>query len=200
MALKVIFKNLDELKPYENNPRNNDNAVDKVAESIKDYGFKVPIVLEPDGKTIVTGHTRYKAAKKLGLDSVPCIIADDLSPEKLKAFRLADNKVSEFSTWDFDLFEQELSDLQDLRDELENVGFDLSIEEYDTYDFIQIPTEPKPKPVVPVESELSNVQPIPEANPVINPVQNDYEPPKPVTGTSESPKVCPFCGHILGSD
>lgn len=197
MELKVIFKNLDELKPYENNPRNNDNAVDKVAESIKDYGFKVPIVLEPDGKTIVTGHTRYKAAKKLGLGSVPCIIADDLSPEKLKAFRLADNKVSEFSTWDFDLLEQELSDLQDLRDELENVGFDIAIEEYDTSDFIQVQRPPKPTAPPVFESELSNVQPIPEANPVINPVQTDYEPPE---QTTEGPRVCPFCGHVLGSD
>ncbi len=84
---------LADLHPYEKNPRRNDNAVDTVANSIRTFGFKVPLVIDKDN-VIVCGHTRYKAAQKLGLDSVPCVAADDLSPAQVKAFRLADNKVS----------------------------------------------------------------------------------------------------------
>jgi ParB/RepB/Spo0J family partition protein len=83
---------LAELKPYEKNPRRNDASVEYVANSIKEFGFKVPIVIDRDG-VIVAGHTRYKAAKKLGMEKVPCIVADDLSEAQIKAFRLADNKV-----------------------------------------------------------------------------------------------------------
>lgn len=108
MDIKNI--SINEIKPYENNPRINDNAIDKVMASIKEFGFKVPIVIDKD-MVIVAGHTRYKAAEKLGLSEVPCIIADDLSPDQIKAFRLADNKVSEFSTWDFELLEKEMSEL-----------------------------------------------------------------------------------------
>lgn len=85
---------LKDIKPYGKNPRKNDDAVPYVAESIKQFGFKVPIVIDKNN-VIVAGHTRYKAAKKLGFKSVPCIIADDLTDEQIKAFRLADNKVSE---------------------------------------------------------------------------------------------------------
>ena len=85
---------LADIKPYEKNPRKNDSAVDAVANSIKEFGFKVPVVIDADN-VIVCGHTRFKAAQKLGLESVPCIIADDLSPEQIKAFRLADNKVAD---------------------------------------------------------------------------------------------------------
>ena len=88
------------LKPYENNPRNNEAAVDKVAASISEFGFKVPIIIDREN-VIVAGHTRYLAAQKLELQKVPCIVADDLTPNQIKAFRLADNKVSEFSGWDF---------------------------------------------------------------------------------------------------
>ena len=85
---------LKDIKPYGKNPRKNDDAVPYVAESIKQFGFKVPIVIDKNN-VIVAGHTRYKAAKKLGFLRVPCIIADDLTDEQIKAFRLADNKVSE---------------------------------------------------------------------------------------------------------
>lgn len=88
-----MLKLLD-IKPYEKNPRKNDEAVKYVAESIKEFGFKVPIVVDKD-MTIVAGHTRYKAAKKLGLNEVPVIVADDLTDEQIKAFRLADNKTGE---------------------------------------------------------------------------------------------------------
>ena len=92
--------NVKELVPYERNPRKNDKSVDKVAESIKTFGFKVPIVIDKDN-VVVCGHTRLKAAKKLGLEKAPCIRADDLNEEQIRAFRLADNKVGEESEWDF---------------------------------------------------------------------------------------------------
>ena len=92
--MQIIQKQLNELVPYKNNPRINDAAVPAVAESIKAFGFKVPIVIDKNN-VIVCGHTRYKAAQSLNMKSVPCIVADDLSDEQIKAFRLADNKVSE---------------------------------------------------------------------------------------------------------
>lgn len=108
--MKIIDKKLSELTPYANNPRLNDGAVDAVAASIKAFGFKVPIVIDADG-VIVAGHTRLKAAQKLGLKTVPCIVADDLTPEQIKAFRLADNKVGELAGWDFEKLDLELEEL-----------------------------------------------------------------------------------------
>ena len=119
--MDIIYKDLKELKPYENNPRFNDDAVDKVAESIKEFGFKVPIIIDKNG-VIVTGHTRFKASQNLGLEKVPCIIADDLTDEQIKAFRIADNKVSEFSSWDFDLLNEELNGIDDIN--MKIFGFD----------------------------------------------------------------------------
>jgi len=95
--MKNVNKKIDELIVYENNPRNNDEAVEAVANSIKEFGFKVPIIIDKDN-IIVAGHTRLKASLKLGLKEVPCIIADDLSDDQIKAFRLADNKTSELAT------------------------------------------------------------------------------------------------------
>lgn len=112
---------ISDLKEYESNPRHNDGAVDAVAASIKEFGFKVPIVIDRDG-VIVAGHTRIKAARKLGLETVPCIIADDLTPEQIKAFRLADNKTAELAEWDFDLLAKELEDLSDF--DMSAFGFD----------------------------------------------------------------------------
>ena len=108
--MDIVIKKIADIKPYEKNPRKNDEAVKYVAESIKTFGFKVPIVIDKNG-TIVAGHTRYKAAKKLNLKEIPCIIADDLTDEQVKAFRLADNKVAEKAEWDFDLLADELGDL-----------------------------------------------------------------------------------------
>lgn len=122
--MNIIEKNLSDIKPYEKNPRKNDNAVEYVANSIKEFGFKVPIVIDKDG-VIVAGHTRYKASKKLGLEKVPCIIADDLTDEQIKAYRLADNKVSEKSEWDFDLLQDELSEILNIDMEM----FDFDVEE-----------------------------------------------------------------------
>lgn len=108
LSIKIL--DVENIKNYENNPRHNDNAVDAVAESIKQFGFKVPIIIDKDN-IIVAGHTRLKAAKKLGLKTVPCIVADDLTPEQVKAFRLADNKTNELAEWDFAKLELELSEL-----------------------------------------------------------------------------------------
>lgn len=108
--MKIVNKKIDELIVYENNPRNNDTAVDSVANSIKEFGFKVPIIIDKDN-IIVAGHTRLKASLKLGLKEVPCIIADDLSDDQIKAFRLADNKTSELATWDFSKLEEELENI-----------------------------------------------------------------------------------------
>lgn len=115
------------LKAYENNPRINDAAVNAVAASIKNFGFKVPIIVDKNN-IIVAGHTRLRAAKKLGIEKVPVIVADDLTPEQVKAFRVADNKTAELAYWDFDKFEAELKELSDadLDFSMEDFGFDLS--------------------------------------------------------------------------
>ena len=114
---------LSYLIEYKNNPRNNDSAVEAVAKSIKQFGFKVPIIVDKYN-VIVAGHTRLKAARMLGLDKVPCIVADDLTPEQIKAFRLADNKVGELAGWDFAKLEEELSEISDKFD-MSTFGFEM---------------------------------------------------------------------------
>lgn len=111
MQIKM-FK-VNDLKPYENNPRFNDEAVEYVANSIKEFGFKVPIIIDKNN-VIVAGHTRYKASLELGLEEVPCIVADDLTEEQIKAFRLADNKVSEKASWNYELLDEELDNILDI--------------------------------------------------------------------------------------
>ena len=108
--MKIIDVKITSLKEYENNPRVNDKAVAKVAASIDEFGFKVPIVIDSNN-VIICGHTRLKAAQSLGLEVVPCIVADDLTDEQIRAFRLADNKTSEFSEWDFEKLDEELAAL-----------------------------------------------------------------------------------------
>lgn len=108
--MKIVYKDVNDIIPYENNPRHNDNAVDYVANSIKEFGFRVPIIIDKDN-VIVTGHTRLKACEKLGIDKVPCIYADDLTEDQIKAFRIADNKVSEFASWDLEKLDLELGDI-----------------------------------------------------------------------------------------
>ena len=119
--MRVVEKRIQDLRPYENNPRKNEAAVDKVAASIREFGFKVPLVITQDGE-IVAGHTRLKAAESIGLKKVPCIIADDLKPEQIKAFRLADNKTAEFSSWDADLLALELEAFSEI--DMSVFGFD----------------------------------------------------------------------------
>lgn len=122
--MEIVNKSIDDIRPYANNPRFNDNAVQYVAQSIKEFGFKVPIIIDKDGE-IIAGHTRYKASLELGLKEVPCIVADDLSEEQVKAFRLADNKVSEKAEWNYELLDEELQDILNI--DMQDFGFDLDI-------------------------------------------------------------------------
>lgn len=134
-----------DIKPYQNNPRKNKNAIDAVAASIKEFGFKVPIVLDKDN-VIVTGHTRFEASKKLGLSTAPCIIATDLSEEQVRAYRLADNKTNELAEWDFDLLNQELETIINI--DMTGFGFDLPTDPTeaveDNYE-VELPEEPRSK-------------------------------------------------------
>ncbi len=144
--LRITYESTDALTPYANNPRFNDAAVDAVASSIEKFGFKVPIIITAE-KEIVAGHTRLKAAKQLGLEKVPCIIADDLTDAQIKAFRLADNKVGEFADWDIEMLEKELLDIKDIDIDLkmEDFGFsepkieqEVEIEERELTPFIKV--------------------------------------------------------------
>ena len=120
--MEIESISLSKLKPYENNPRRNDEAVEAVKESIRQFGFKVPIVIDKNN-VIVCGHTRYKASQELKLKKVPCIRADDLSDEQIKAFRLADNKVFELAEWD----KEKLSiELDEITLDMSVFGFDLA--------------------------------------------------------------------------
>lgn len=119
--MQIIEKRLKDIKPYSNNPRHNSKAVNAVKDSIIKFGFKVPIVIDKNN-TIVCGHTRYRASKDIGLETVPCIIADDLSPEQINAFRLVDNRTSEFADWNFDKLAEELSEIDTI--DLSSFGFD----------------------------------------------------------------------------
>lgn len=144
--MQIINLKLEDIHPYENNPRNNKNAIGPVAASIKEFGFKVPIVIDKNN-IIVCGHTRYEAAKKLGLKEVPCIMADDLTDKQIKAFRLADNKVAEIAEWDFELLNQEL---EGLTIDMEQFGFE-SASDDELANIVEdeipeLPEEPKSKP------------------------------------------------------
>lgn len=124
--LQIEYKPIEKVIPYDKNPRQNDDAVQYVAESIKAFGFVNPILLDASG-TIIAGHTRLKAAKQLGLKEVPCVYLDDLNEEQVKAFRLADNKTAEFAEWDEGLLEQELAEILDLDMSLFGFGEDSTL-------------------------------------------------------------------------
>jgi hypothetical protein len=149
--MQIVNIEIKKLKPYEKNPRKNDKAVDKVAKSIKQFGFKVPLVVDKNN-VIIAGHTRYKASLELDLKEVPCIIADDLNENQIKAFRIADNRVGQEAEWDFDLLQEELEeligsfDLSELGFESEELDFmqeEIKIVE-DDFD-VELPEEPKTK-------------------------------------------------------
>lgn len=143
--MEIIYKNIDKLIPYKNNPRLNDEAVEYVKNSIKEFGFKVPIVIDKNN-VIIAGHTRIKASKELGIKDIPCIIADDLTEEQVKAFRLADNKVAEKSVWDYTKLDEELDSILDIdmsmfdfninTDDVEIERIDLSNKEFEKYEII----------------------------------------------------------------
>lgn len=122
----ITMRKLRSLTPYENNPRNNDMAVDAVAASIQQFGFKNPVIIDKNG-VIVAGHTRYKAAQKLGITDIPCISADDLSDEQIKAFRLADNKTAELAEWNDDLLGKEIAGIINI--DMSQFGFSVGEDE-----------------------------------------------------------------------
>ena len=152
---QIVYKRLNEIKPYPNNPRNNDNAVEAVANSIKRFNFQNPIIVDSEG-VIVAGHTRYKAAQKLGLQTVPCLVADDLNEEQINAFRLADNKVGELATWDLDTLKVELDNIGEI--DMSEFGFNLDDDdEDDTYTRkIEPPTYEPTEETAPGIDELCN--------------------------------------------
>ena len=119
--INIKHQKVEDLIPYENNPRNNENAVEAVAGSIREFGFKNPIIVDQNN-VIVAGHTRLLAAKELGLKEVPTIIADDLTTEQINAYRLVDNKTNELAQWDIDMLERELSEIDSI--DMEEFGFD----------------------------------------------------------------------------
>jgi len=117
---EIVMKRIEELTPYEKNPRKNDDAVEFVANSIREFGFQSPIIID-ENNIILNGHTRYKASKRLEMEEVPCIVVAGLSDSKKKAFRLADNKTSERSNWDYELLVQEINDITDI--DIKDFGF-----------------------------------------------------------------------------
>lgn len=145
--MQVQSIKISEVKPYDKNPRNNDQGVDAVAKSIKEFNWQQPIVVDKDN-IIIVGHTRYKAAKKLGMDKVPVVVADNLSPEQVKAYRLADNKTGELTDWDMGLLDDELADIADI--DMSDFGFNLDLDDdeakvqEDDFDE-EVPEEPKSK-------------------------------------------------------
>ena len=154
--MNIVEKHITDIRPYEKNPRKNDDAVKYVAASIKQFGWKVPIVIDKDG-VIVAGHTRYKAALELNIKEVPCVIADDLTPEQIKAYRLADNKVAEKAFWDFDLLDEELDGIFDL--DMSEFGFMEDLDEVGesgkTSDYIENFFEEGAMPAAPKEPEYA---------------------------------------------
>ena len=143
--IQVIYKKVDDLVPYENNPRNNDEAVEAVANSIKEFGFGSPIVIDEKGE-IINGHTRLKSAKLIGLNEVPTVTIDWLTEEQKKAYRLADNKTGELADWDLIKLNEELEGLN--IEEMEKYGF-----EFET--FVEEIEEKEEKPEVKFTEELN---------------------------------------------
>ena len=128
--MEIENVNIKEIIPYEKNPRKNDRAVDIVARSIEEFGFRVPIILDKDN-VIIAGHTRLKAAEKLGLAEVPCTRADNLTPEQVRAFRIMDNKSHEHSMWDFEKLMGEI-------DLLKKADFDIGLTGFNDADLENI--------------------------------------------------------------
>lgn len=124
--MQIIEMKVADLKPYKNNPRKNEEAVQPVMDSIKAVGFRRPLLIDKDN-VIICGHTRLLAAKRLGMETVPCISAADMTEEQVRAYRVIDNKTEEIATWDDDLLQQELDNIQDI--DMSLFGFDLSGDE-----------------------------------------------------------------------
>lgn len=129
--MEVRNMNIDDIKPYDNNPRDNDKAVESTANSIKEFGWQQPIVVDKD-MVIIVGHTRYKAAKKLGYKEVPVVVASNLNKEQVRAYRLADNKTGELAEWDLSLLDEELESIIDI--DMSDYGFNFDDTEVDHID------------------------------------------------------------------
>lgn len=141
--MQIEYIEIDKVKPYENNPRKNEEAIKYVAESIKQFGFKVPIIIDKDN-VIICGHTRLLAAERLKYKDVPCIRANDLTDEQIRAYRLADNKTSEFAEWDFNKLELELFELQNI--DMSEFGFEFDGITADGFgDDFELPDDDKPQ-------------------------------------------------------
>lgn len=142
--MQIIIKGISEIKPYENNPRNNDSAVDAVAASIREFGWQQPIVVDKDG-VIIAGHTRYKA-KKLKMKEVPVVVAENLTDDQVRAYRLADNKTGELAEWGFAALEEELAAISEI--DMSAFGFDARISPEDFDDSFSLPDGEKPEIVI----------------------------------------------------
>ena len=142
--MQIIYLDINKIIPYNKNPRINKEAIKYVASSIREFGFKVPITID-ENYVIITGHTRYEASKLLKLKKIPCIIVKDLDKDKIKAYRLADNKVSELARWDYNKLEEELKNIKDIK--MEVYGFlnkeDMMID-WDNIEEIDIDNYEKP--------------------------------------------------------
>lgn len=151
--MKIEELSLDKIKPYEKNPRKNDGAVNGVAESIKQFGFQQPIVIDAKG-VIIAGHTRYKAAKKLGLKTVPCVRADQLTKEQVKAYRILDNKLNELAVWNFETLAEELKSFQ-----FDFSGFDVQMPDFSTdfFDYGSKQEDAEPQTAEQLDDETSDV-------------------------------------------
>ena len=157
MSLQFETWKIDRCIDYARNPRKNDHAVDRVAAAIREFGFRVPIVAKSDG-TVVDGHLRLKAAKKLGLTEVPVILADDMSEAQIKAFRLSVNKVAELAEWDIDFLKLELQDLDEL-------GFDLTLTGFDTDELANLLADP-------AEARFDGRPLVRQVSPLVLPIDN----------------------------
>lgn len=147
--MDIVYKKISDIIPYENNPRNNEVAVEYVMKSIQEFGFKVPIIIDKKN-VIIAGHTRYEASKRLGLEEVPCIVADKLNEKQIKAYRLIDNRVAEYSKWDYEKLNKELEKIKDMN--LGDFGFDIfddiGITDEDFVKDTEIPKEKNKKVII----------------------------------------------------
>ena len=120
--MQIENRTLSNIKPYKNNPRRSVKTIAKIVTSIKEFGFKQPLVLDKEG-VIIVGHSRYLAAKELGLETVPCVIAKELTPQQIRAYRIADNRIAQDGEWDTDLLAIELSEINNSDFDFTKTGF-----------------------------------------------------------------------------
>lgn len=171
MNLQIQYRDTSQIYPYQNNPRNNEAAVEPVAQSIKNFGFRVPILVDAKG-IIIAGHTRYEAAKRLGMDKVPCILIEDLTEAQIRAYRIADNKVAELSSWNDDLLRAEMDALKALEEDLGETGFSeveldgllRDVEEADFEEFFTEPIRQQPKAAVTTQESRTEQSELPTSS------------------------------------